>query len=1083
MEIKRDQHPKCLKIRKGLFSVLIAMAVMITSVIPVDMMDTVKAVAISDESSQMTTEADSVAEDEYGENIGKEYETEKEPEIETIKAEDGNGTYAMNDITFPMARPPVYMDESIQMPNRPVESNGWWQSIATQELGNNLILLPLRTVYNIYGLNITETNEFWVNDHETGTLGEALTNQGIDFTLTPEGMDTSRVYDQVIRYSDYSVTTQLCDASGPVMTNTFVKGCPYLFAELKEGQVVSVSSYNITGIYNENGDILTEYNDEIVTDHFGLEITDDDNEKKTKTSVSQFCINLPANTRLKKTGNRIEIYFDGQETYLSVGAMTKREDLATFYKHGYAFVTDTSVTYNFDEETSEVKTFFKAETEVKREGFQNDTIQCLLPHQYKTSNASLAEELHYVSARGTMKAIIGNTFETTDIFYGMVPQFTTPQDDTYSQELITEYLKQMAVYMPAKEQLMNTDAYWQGKGLHTMAMAVLVADQTKNYEYRDSFLECMHYIFEDWFTYSGKDDNTYLYYDDNWGTLYYKFSGYGANVGITDHHFTYGYFVFAAAVLATYDDAFYEKYKTMVDYLVRDYASPYEEDTMFCKFRTFDLYEGHSWAGGYADNDSGNNQESASEALFGWVGMYLWAIRSENEAFKEAAIFGFTTEINAVEQYWFNYDGDNWPENWPHNTVGQVYGSGIYYYTFFDNNTTSLYGIQWLPVAEWITYYGMSEKKEELQKMYEGFLYEIEQQKEHASEADKPYVSTPLTTWQHVFVPVRSLYDADAALEDYWKVMNGEVKDGNGNIASFDYNEQINAYWFAHNMRDLGTKTDKIYALDGVPASVYKNGEEYIAIVWNPTKEDMAVRFTNGKKIVGTAVISAQSLVRLNPVTVEDYAGDNDGSGEEGETGSESGTEKNVVPEENKQNVSGVKIMAANRPYGAKTYCVRKKQKLVLEAIVEGTGEVSQAVRWTTTDKNIASVDKNGRVKAGTKTGSATITAISATDSTKKAEIQIRVVKKAVPNKVLKLKKTKIRLKGKGQQAVIYLKKYTKSTTDKVTYKIISGKKYVSVNKYGVIKSKVNPGKRTVTAKVQVKCGGKKAEVIVMIPK
>ena len=204
-------------------------------------------------------------------------------------------------------------------------------------------------------------------------------------------------------------------------------------------------------------------------------------------------------------------------------------------------------------------------------------------------------------------------------------------------------------------------------------------------------------------------------------------------------------------------------------------------------------------------------------------------------------------------------------------------------------------------------------------------------------------------------------------------------------------------------------------------------------------------------------------------------------NGEGAESGSGIGIDG--FPEVNIGNVVRVNIIAANRPYGAKTYCIRKKQKLVLKAMVEGTGDISQSVIWTTTNKKIASVNKKGQVKAGTKTGSVTITAISATDTTKKARIKIRVVKKAVPNKALKLKKNKITLKAKGQQAVIYLKKYTNLTTDKVTYKIISGKKYVSVSQYGVIKSKVNSGKKAVTARIQVKYGRKKANVTVTIPK
>ena len=802
----------------------------------------------------------------------KTYEPEEIPTIQTVPVSGSEATYATDDVRFPMAKPPAYLAEELQMPNKPVASNDWWQTITITALGNGLVALPLRTKYSASGLGVTGVNDCWYADESReGALGSAVINSKTDFYLTPEGMDVTEIYDKVVDYSDYSVSAQLCDANGPVMTNTIVKGSPYLFAEFGDRQDVVIYSNNITGIFDDNGqELLKEENAEITIDHFGFEITDDDNKTKTKTAKSYFSVNLPAQTKVRRIGGKIRIRFSETDGYLSIGEMTKRADLKTFYQHGYAFVRDTSVTYEFDENTSKVTTYYNVTTDLKREGFSADTMQCLFPHQYKKSDASVSDELTYVSSRGTMKTLISNRFETVDTFYGMVPQFTTPQNEEYSGELVQKYLSQ--IEEQTRNEKANGDAYWEGKAFHPLALATLVADQTGNMEYRGLFLERLRYLFEDWFTYSGEDDDAYFYYDKNWGTLYYRFSEFGANWGICDHHFTYGYFLFAAAVLATYDDAFYEEYKEMLDLIVRDFASPYEDDELFCRFRSYDLYEGHSWAGGYADNDNGNNQEAGGESLFGWVGMYLWAIRSQNKDFRDAAIFGFTTELNDVEQYWFNYDGDNWPKDYPHYIVGQNYGATIFMGTFFDGNMTSVYGIHWLPVAEWITHYAMGDNKEKLQKMYEGLLKEIEGQQqievENGNSAD--IVKTTLTAWQHIFVPLRSQYDPDKALEDYWKVVNGEVTNADGAVVKFDNNEQFNAYWFANSMKDLGSKTDEIYALDGVAASVYKNGKgEYQALVWNPTQEDMKVRFTDGSTIVGSATVGASSLVRFNPLEKE----------------------------------------------------------------------------------------------------------------------------------------------------------------------------------------------------------------------
>ena len=257
-------------------------------------------------------------------------------------------------------------------------------------------------------------------------------------------------------------------------------------------------------------------------------------------------------------------------------------------------------------------------------------------------------------------------------------------------------------------------------------------------------------------TYSGEGDQAFFFYDKNWGTLYYKDSEFGANRDISDHHFTYGYFVFACSVLATYDDEFYQDYKEMIDLIVRDYASPDKNDNMFCRYRSFDPYEGHSWAGGYADNDDGNNQEAGSESLFGWVGAYLWATKREDKKMRDSAIFGFTTELNAVEHYWFNYYGNTndgldhsgWPEDWPSKIIGQSYGSSYFYGTFFGGYPTYIYGIHWCPVGEYISYYGVDKKA--AADIYQGVIDDTNGQKEaHPDVEDYP---DTLNSWQHIFL-------------------------------------------------------------------------------------------------------------------------------------------------------------------------------------------------------------------------------------------------------------------------------------------------------------------------------------------
>ena len=177
-----------------------------------------------------------------------------------------------------------------------------------------------------------------------------------------------------------------------------------------------------------------------------------------------------------------------------------------------------------------------------------------------------------------------------------------------------------------------------------------------------------------------------MYYDPTWGTMYYKSSEFGANTGLTDHHFTYGYFVFASA---SWRLTIRTSRTTTARWLSISFVTMRtrpKNDPMYPFLRNFNPYEGHSWAGGYGDNNSGNNQEAAGESLFGWVGEYMWSLLSGNKADRDISIYGFTTELKAVEQYWFNYDNDNWLPGYNHKSAGQVYGSAYNFGTFFSGD-------------------------------------------------------------------------------------------------------------------------------------------------------------------------------------------------------------------------------------------------------------------------------------------------------------------------------------------------------------------------------------------------------------
>ena len=288
-------------------------------------------------------------------------------------------------------------------------------------------------------------------------------------------------------------------------------------------------------------------------------------------------------------------------------------------------------------------------------------------------------------------------------------------------------------------------------------------------------------------------------------------------------------------MLGSYDKDFVRDYGPMVELLIRDYASPSRSDPLFPYFRNFNAYEGHSWAGGFGDNPNGNNQEAAGEALVGWLGQYLWGVVTDNAELRDAGIYGFTTEERAIENYWFNYDRDIYLPQFTHTGVGQVYGSSYAYTTYFGNEPAYIYGIHWLPTAEYLTYYGRDKAK--AANLYNGFV------------ADNGGVEK---TWQHIIWPFQSLSDPQAVLAKF---------DG----SKLQYNEAFNAYWFVNSMASLGERTNDVWALDWPAATVYKSASGYRAQVWNPGDVARTVRFTNANGVVGSATVPAKATVSFDP--------------------------------------------------------------------------------------------------------------------------------------------------------------------------------------------------------------------------
>jgi endo-1,3(4)-beta-glucanase len=149
------------------------------------------------------------------------------------------------------------------------------------------------------------------------------------------------------------------------------------------------------------------------------------------------------------------------------------------------------------------------------------------------------------------------------------------------------------------------------------------------------------------------------------------FSDQGLNFGngfYNDHHFHYGYHIYAAATVAHFNPDWGKKYFERVLLLVRDIANPSHLDKSFARFRHKDWYQGSSWASGttFPPYLNGKNQESSSEAIMAYesvamFGQTMHKIWKSEKNTRNAAISDeiskvgrllTSTELRAAKKYW-----------------------------------------------------------------------------------------------------------------------------------------------------------------------------------------------------------------------------------------------------------------------------------------------------------------------------------------------------------------------------------------------------------------------------------------------
>jgi endoglucanase Acf2 len=545
------------------------------------------------------------------------------------------------------------------------------------------------------GLRMSYTQEIQAGTNVAGTgavTGYAnylLPGSGAEhLKVTVAGMNATNT--RVDDYSDWAVNAYWEDGAD-TLSATFGHGLPYVFFE-KTGGAFTIK--------------LVATPVDVVNSGAVFAFTASNN------VGSRYALFAPTGSTWVQNGLDITLSAPAGANYLAVAALPNDNagTLELFRQHAYNFVTDTHVDYSVDATTQQVTSNFTVTTQAKESGGSLSPLPliALYRHQWLNMVGSPTDTgLTYNTTRGNMKLYEADSFTTQMQFGGVLPAFPDlPLDnlDGYTDAQLQSYINDL--YDPSHnydDTINPDDTYWVGKNLNRIAQLVHLAHQQGMITQRDSFLTYLKRTLEDWF--DGQTPNLF-YLDDNWNVLQGYPSGFGADSQINDHNFHWGYFVMTASTIAQYDPAWAVNYEGSVELLVKDAANWDRTDTRFPYLRHFDSYAGHSWAAGHQAFGAGNNQESSSEAMNFAAGMILWGSAVGNDEMRNAGIYMYTTEQQAIEQYWFDVDETVFPSQYPFETVGILWGHGIAYATWWTPNPEEIHGINFLPLTAGSLYLG-----------------------------------------------------------------------------------------------------------------------------------------------------------------------------------------------------------------------------------------------------------------------------------------------------------------------------------------------------------------------------------------
>ncbi|MCR5077172.1 MAG: discoidin domain-containing protein [Prevotella sp.] len=585
-----------------------------------------------------------------------------------------------------------------EQPGQPIPTNDWWTNLITERYSGHLWTYPQFIQAQDYGIDI-QWPSYWISDGTEMKSNSVLKIGGQNFHPAAAIAES---------WHDWDVEFSMQDGTKEMLV-TMAHGMPFTWIEIRDfhPQVIGGAAAIFT---DASARPLTGT---VTTSQLAVRIGSD-----------LYGLFLPQGTEVTIADGTATLRFAGRHQFISAAVIHTAADLDSYAPYAYSVPRRTEVSWQYHPAEGKLTTRWTVSAENLLGKSEAPVLQGFIPHHYRNGATPLFtfNDITYRTPHGLMKMTEGNSFEIDYAFHGMLPYYAAPTDtDTAEHPFLADRMTQMIANYAATGGF-GADTYWGGKSLTQMALNMTFAREMGN---QQLFTEChdkLKAALTNWLTYTPGEQNFFFARFDRWGGLVGYDTSYDSDT-FNDHHFHYGYFTLAGALLALVDDDFRDSYGPMLRLLAKDYANWQRTDTQFPFFRTFDPWAGHSFAGGMGDGN-GNGQESSSEAMQGWGGVYLLGVALADDEMRDAGLFGWLSEARGTAEYWFDRHGDEIRPDFhtandgaynidytkflhPYNSNLTCHGVG--YWTYFGYNSLYMQGIQWMPISPALDY--LSEDK------------------------------------------------------------------------------------------------------------------------------------------------------------------------------------------------------------------------------------------------------------------------------------------------------------------------------------------------------------------------------------